>query len=105
MDGIVEEARTKQGSARLVEKLYEIKTGETIRSVMLESSRRMGEDCAKAEPNARYAAQCQSTLKRFAEFVHQENVKTVEIAHVTRTTARSFMDCGIKPWRHGENLE
>src|SRR5271154_7074767 len=35
LDGIVEEARTKQGSARLVEKLYEIKTGEVIKSVKL----------------------------------------------------------------------
>jgi integrase len=93
LDGIVEEARTRQGSARLVEKLYEIKTGETIRSVLLSN---LPEEWAriarKRKPNARYASQCQSTLKRFAEFVHQANVKAVEIAHVTRTAARSFMD-------------
>ncbi len=93
LDGIVEEARTKQGSVRLVEKLYEIKTGETIRSVLLAN---LPEEWAKIarrrKPNARYASQCQSTLKRFAEFVHRENVKIVEIAHVTRTAARSFMD-------------
>src|SRR5262249_3366433 len=35
LDGIVEEARSKRDSARLVEKLYEIKTGEEIRSVKL----------------------------------------------------------------------
>jgi integrase len=93
LDGIVEEARTKQGSARLVEKLYEIKTGEAIRSILLANlPEEWAKIARKRKPNARYASQCQSTLKRFAEFVHQENVKTVEIAHVTRTAARSFMD-------------
>jgi integrase len=93
LDGIVEEARTKQGSARLVEKLYEIKTGEAIRSVLLTNlPEEWSEIPRKRKPNARYASQCQSTLKRFAEFVHRENVKTVEITHVTRMAARSFMD-------------
>src|ERR1035441_3723108 len=36
LSSIVEEARTKRDSARLVAKLYEIKTGEKIRSVKLE---------------------------------------------------------------------
>ena len=93
LDGIVEEARTKQGSARLVEKLYEIKTGEIIRSVLLAN---LPEEWAKIarrrKPNARYSSQCQSTLKRFAGFVQQANVKATEIAHVTRSLARSFMD-------------
>jgi integrase len=76
-----------------VEKLYEIKTGETIRSVLLSNlPEEWAKIARKRKPNARYASQCQSTLKRFAEFVHQENVKKVEIAHVTRTAARSFMD-------------
>jgi integrase len=93
LDGFVEEARTKQGSVRLVEKLYEIKTGEAIRSILLANlPEEWAKIARKRKPNARYASQCQSTLKRFAEFVHQENLKTVEIAHVTRTAARSFMD-------------
>jgi integrase len=97
LDSIVEEARTTQGSARLVEKLYEIKTGEAIKSVKLE---RLPEEWAKIarrrEPNTRYASQCQSTLKRFAEFVRQENPMAEEIAQVTRTVARSFMDAEAK---------
>jgi integrase len=93
LDGIVEEARTKQGSVRLVEKLYEIKTGEAIRSVLLANlPEEWAKIARKRKPNGRYASQCQSILKRFAEFVHRENVKAVEIAQVTRTAARSFMD-------------
>ena len=36
LDSVIEEARTKQGSVRLVEKLYEIKVGETIKTVLLD---------------------------------------------------------------------
>jgi integrase len=93
LDAIVEEARTKQGSARLVEKLYEIKTGETIRSVLLANlPEEWGKIARKRKPDDRYASQCKSTLKRFAEFVQQANVKAVEIAQVTRSLARSFME-------------
>ena len=97
LDSIVEEVRTKQGSARLVEKLYEIKTGEAIKSVKLTA---LADEWAKIarrrEPNARYAAQCQSTLNRFAGFVRQENPKVLEIAQITRTMARAFMDAETK---------
>lgn len=97
LDAIVEEARTKQGSARLVEKLYEIKTGEIIRSVLLSNlPEEWGKIARKRKPNDRYASQCKSTLKRFAGYVHQENVKIVEIAQITRTAARSFMDAESK---------
>ena len=97
LDSIVEEARSKQGSARLVERLYEIKTGETIKSVKLE---KLADEWVKIprkrKPDDRYAAQCQSTLARFAVFVRQENSKADEIAHVTRTVARSFMEAEAK---------
>jgi integrase len=92
LESVTEEARTKRDSARLVERLYEIKTGEAIRSVLLVN---LPEEWAKIErkrePDPRYAAQCQSTLKRFAVFVNQENKKAEEIAHVTRSLARAFM--------------
>lgn len=93
LEQIVEEARSKRDSARLVEKLYKIKTGEQIKSVRLDE---LGEEWAriprKHKPNARYASQCVSTLRRFAEFVRKENPKADELAHVTRVVARAFMD-------------
>jgi len=82
---------------RLVEKLYEIKTGEAIKTVMLEN---LFQEWAKIprrrKLNERYSSQCQSTLKRFAEFVRSENVKATEIAHVTRLVAQSFLDAESK---------
>ena len=97
LDSVIEEARTKQGSVRLVEKLYEIKTGEAIKTVSLENLfQEWAKIPRKRKLNERYSSQCQSTLKRFAEFVRSENVKATEIAHVTRSVARSFLDAESK---------
>ena len=79
LDAIVEESRTKRDSERLVEKLYEIKTGERIKPVKLED---LALEWAKTRPkrkqDGRYTAQCQSTLRRFATFVRMENPKADE---------------------------
>jgi integrase len=92
-ESIVEEARSQRSSERLVEKLYEIKTGEQIKSVKLT---KLGEEWEnigrRRKPDDRYASQCKSRLTKFADFVHSENSKADEIAHVTRTAARAFLD-------------
>ncbi len=97
LDQIIRESRSTENSARLVEKLYEIKMGERIKSVKLDE---LAEEWAKIprrrEPDERYASQCQSTLRRFAGFVRQVNPKADELAHVNRTVARSFMDAEMK---------
>ncbi|MHB8523072.1 MAG: tyrosine-type recombinase/integrase [Limisphaerales bacterium] len=97
LEHFVEEARTKRDSARLVERLYEIKTGEAIKSVKLaELAEEWAKIPRKRQPNERYAGQCQSTLRRFVTFVRQENRKADEMAHITRTVARGFMDAEMK---------
>ena len=94
---IVEEARSKRDSAHLVEKLYEIKTGEVIKSVKLdELAAEWAMIARRREPNSRYASQCQSTLNRFVEFVRQENPHAVELLLVTPTLARAFLDAEAK---------
>lgn len=93
LKSIVEEARTRHDSARLVEKLYTIKTGEQIQSIKLaELPDEWGRIPRKRQPNERYAAQCRSTLARFAAFVSGHNAKAEELGHVTRQTARAFME-------------
>jgi len=89
----IQDARKKAHTEHLLERLYEIKTGETIRPVLLSNlPEEWGKIARKRKPADRYASQCKSTLKRFATFVNQENGKAVELAHVTRKAARSFMD-------------
>jgi integrase len=97
LESVIEEARTKQGSVRLVEKLYEIKVGEAIKTVLLDNLHlEWAKIPRKKKLDERYASQCQSTLKRFAQFVRDENVKATEVAHVTRSVAQSFLDAESK---------
>ena len=92
LNSIVEEARSKRDSVRLVEKLYEIKTGEEIKSVKLaDLPVEWAKIARKRTPDERYGRQCQSRLKQFADFVRGQNCKAEEIAHVTRTMARAFL--------------
>lgn len=93
LDSILGQVHSQQTAERLVEQIYEIKTGERLKSVKLVG---LAEEWLKIprrrKPSARYAAQCQSTLRRFQEFVSKENSNADELAHVTRSVARSFMD-------------
>lgn len=90
---IIEEARRKHDSAHLVERIYEIKTGEAIKSVALDNLPDEWQKIPRRrKPNERYAAQCRSTLARFAVFVRAQNPKAEEISHVTRDLARAFME-------------
>jgi integrase len=97
LESIVEEARSQRSSERLVEKLYEIKTGEQIKSVKLsELPAEWGRIARKRTPDERYAKQCMSRLAQFAAFVRGQNAKAEEIAHVTRTAARAFLNAEEK---------
>ena len=110
LEQIVEEARSKRDSSRLVEKLYEIKTGEQIRSVKLaELKEEWAHIGRRRELDDRYAGQCKSVLGRFVEFVHGQNHKADEIAHVTHKIARAFMDAeaerGVSPKTWNDTLK
>lgn len=93
LNQIIEEARRKHDSAHLVERIYQIKTGEAIKSITLDNlPNEWMRIPRRRKPNERYAAQCRSTLARFASFVQGQNAKAEEISHVTRDLARAFME-------------
>jgi len=93
LEAIAEEAHTNMNAVRIIEKLYEIKTGERIKTVKLDE---LADEWSKIrrrrEPNVRYAAQCRSTLKRFTAYLRKYNPKAEDIAHVTCPAASAFMD-------------
>jgi integrase len=92
LESIVAEARSQRSSERLVEKLYEIKTGEKINCVKLaDLAAEWAKIGRKRTPDARYAAQCQSKINQFVAHVHGQNSKAADIADVTRTMARAFL--------------
>ncbi len=93
LEHIISEARSTRDSSHLVEKLYEIKTGEPIRSIALSQLPSEWETIPRRrKPNARYARQCQATLARFADYIREQNPSATELAQVTRPLVRSFMD-------------
>ena len=106
---IMEEAKTKSGSARLVEKLYEIKTGEAIRSVKLDELADEWARIPRRRPLAKsYITQCRLVLSRFTTFLRKHNSQAEEFGHVTRQTARAFMEAeaarGVTPKTWNETL-
>jgi len=93
LDSIVQEARSKRNSTQLIEKLYEMKTGEKLDSVKLAD---IDSEWAKIPRNrpakAQYAEECQAALRRFVRWVQEKSPKVVEIGQVTRTLAREYLD-------------
>jgi len=96
LNAIIEDARRKHDAIHLVERLYEIKTGEKIASVKLKDLPDEWSNISRRRtPNERYAAQCRSILKRFASDVQEKNPQANELVHVTRKIAREFMDAEL----------
>jgi hypothetical protein len=97
LDDFIEEARSKNNSVRLVEKLYEIKTGAPIRKVNLDV---LPDEWAKIprrrKLDERYAGQCQATLRRFAAFVRQEDANAGELADVNWNVGRAFLQAAAR---------
>ena len=100
LEHFIEEARKTNHTEHLVEKLFFMRSRRArpssrckLRDAGGQSGRRLER---RRQPNVRYAAQCKSTLTRFAVFVRKENPKAVEMAHVTRSVARAFMDAEAK---------
>ena len=93
LQSLIEEAQTKRGSITLMEKLYEIKTGERIKTVKLcDLPDEWAAIPRRRKLSERYAYQSRVILTKFAIFVQEKFPKTAEIAHVTRQAARAFMD-------------
>ena len=93
LDKIVADSRLKSGAVRILEKIYEEKTGETIKSIKLAD---LADEWAKKNRrrpvNGRYADQCKSTLDRFVKFVQEKYPNANELILVNQTIARAFMD-------------
>lgn len=96
LNQVIAEAKQKNDSAHLVERIYEIKTGERIKTVALNNLPAEWQRIPRRrKPNERYAGQCRSTLTRFVAFVRDQNPKAEEMAHVTRDVARVFMEAEL----------
>ena len=93
LEHLVTQARMKRDSVHLVERLYEITTGEPIRSVKLANLVAEYDRIPRRRPPVgRYADTCRMRLGRFLSFVQKESPRTLEVGHVTRVLARAFLE-------------
>jgi len=93
LDKIVADSRLKSGAVRILEKIYEEKTGETIKSIKLaDLADEWAKKIRRRPVNGRYADQCKSTLDRFVKFVQEKYPNANELILVNQTIARAFMD-------------
>ena len=93
LETIVEEAKSKRNSTQLIERLYEIKTGESLESIKLVDIKEQWLKIPRNRPaQSRYAGECQATLGRFVEWFNEKHSKVHEMGQVTRTMAREYLD-------------
>lgn len=93
LDAHLAEIHSKANATHLLEKIYEHRTGEAVKSVRLESIAEEWERIPRRrKPNARYASQCKVALGKFAAFIKAQNPQAEELALVTRPLARAYME-------------
>lgn len=94
---LVEEAQSKKSARSLVEKFYQMETGEKIEAVKVaDLATAWNAIPRRRPPNARYMAQCQSTLGRFQKFMAELHPKASLIVQVTTAMATAFMEAETK---------
>ncbi|VGO16625.1 Putative defective protein IntQ [Pontiella desulfatans] len=92
LDQIVAEAKGKKNAVRIVEKIYEMQTGEALSSILLgDISKEWRRIPRKRQPSARYVKQCTAVLDNFAAYAMGHNKNIQDIGQVTKNMARAFM--------------
>jgi integrase len=97
LDALVEEARSGRNASHLIERLYESKTGESVRSVKLEALVSEWERIPRSRSmNVKYARKGRSFLDRFVAFVREQYPKVSEVGQVSRSMALAFLEVESK---------
>jgi integrase len=111
LDEAISKARGPEDAARLVERIYEIKTGQALNIVELKDlAAAWGALPRRRERNERYAAQCEVVLNRFVAFVRKEFPKSTDVSMISREIAHAFLNAeaergvGSKTWNDSLKL-
>lgn len=110
LDHVIEETRSKANAVHLVEHLYEVKTGDSLKSVGLEDLADEWKKIPRSRnPSERYIQQGKSVLNRFAHHVVVRHRNVDELGQITKSIAREFMkvegDRGIAPKTWNDSLK
>ncbi len=94
---VVAEAQSTRNANRLLERMYEMKTGVEVRTTMLEDLESEWVKLPRRRPLAeKYEQEGRSILGRFVSFVKERNRRAVDLGHVDETAAAAFMEAQTK---------
>lgn len=74
LDNLVKEARSNKHANRVLETLYEAKTGESVPTILIQNLIKEWDEIDRESPICkRWRATCHAKLRRFIEFIKQYN--------------------------------
>ena len=89
---IVNEATTKRHSDRILEKIYEHKTGESVPSVPINDILDMWLAIPRSKPlSNKYISHCSTTIRRFYTFVQQTDHTIRDMTDINHRTLQEFL--------------
>ena len=109
LDETVLEARSNRSAASILERLYELKTSQPLRSVPLSDLADAWMRLPKRrKPGAQYVAQCQGILSRFSAFVQRRHSGITYMEQITPRHVVEFLqsetDRGVTARTWNESL-
>lgn len=94
---VAAEAQSTRNANRLLERMYEMKTGVEVRTTMLEDLESEWVKLPRRRPLAeKYEQEGRSILGRFVSFVKERNRRAVDLGHVDETATAAFMEAETK---------
>ena len=94
---VAAEAQSTRNANRLLERMYEMKTGVEVRTTLLSDLESEWVKLPRRRPLAeKYEQEGRSILKRFVSFVKERNRRAVDLGHVDETATAAFMEAETK---------
>ena len=92
LDAMAEEALSKRGASRLIERLYEMKTGIAVEAVNLADMATLWNNLPRRrKPSKRYLTNCAAVLGRFNAYVREHHASVRDMSRVSPTIAKGFL--------------
>jgi integrase len=94
---VAAEAQSTRNANRLLERMYEMKTGVEVRTTPLADLESEWVKLPRRRPLAeKFEKEGRSILKRFVSFVKERNRRAVDLGHVDETATAAFMEAETK---------
>lgn len=92
LDRILLDMRRQKTEQRLLEQLYEIRTGNKVKRVPLSKIEDAWEEIPrKRPPSTRYVDQCRSTLARLRAFLGEHHPSVTDVTQITKDMATAYL--------------